>query len=132
MKLQPRMTVFPKLLAVALGAAMAGAVCCRSHGSSGTERVAKPRLSPGFKSALDPGHPNRVPNEYILTLRDAGCLPRALTLLARFGGQKKGSIGNNMHLFRLNTDPGPKAVERAVSGDACVKAAQPNFRYRAL
>jgi hypothetical protein len=73
----------------------------------------------------------RVPGQYLVTLA-AGAESRAISdLYGRFGIKAMRETGKGVFLVTLMQDPGPAEMEKLGSGNAQIRAVQPNYVYRA-
>jgi len=73
---------------------------------------------------------DRVPGEYVITLRPRASAEAIDTAYGSFGITRLQDLGGGKYLIRLSQDPGLEMVRRAGHASGHVAAAQPNFVYR--
>lgn len=89
---------------------------------------------PGVLKAAPTGawsQQSRVPGEYHVTVAPPVGVEAVSDVFGRFGIKAIRNIAPNLFLLTLSEDPGPEVMGKLGSGDARIRAVQPNFVYRA-
>ncbi len=94
--------------------------CSNSH----TETYTKDR------ELIRESNQNRVPGEYIVTVREGADVSAAQALFSEFDIREVRDLGGRRLLLKLGKDPGPETVQRKAAGSEKIQAVQPNFIYR--
>ncbi|HEX7126288.1 MAG TPA: hypothetical protein VF406_11055 [Thermodesulfobacteriota bacterium] len=102
------------LLAGALG-------CAETAGPMGAPRGGEPVMS---------SQPQRVPGEYLVTVRAGTDERRIRDLYAEYQVVGLRRVRDDVFLLRIGKDPGPEAVETRGLSSPDVTAVQPNHVYR--
>jgi len=105
-------------IAMIVAGAAAGPACSGSP--------AGPQTAPADASAQQV----RVPGEYLVTLVAPAEVKAISDLYGRFGIKRIELLGSNIYLITLTDDPGPATMESLRTGNARVKAVEPNYVYR--
>jgi len=82
--------------------------------------------------ATQPATENRVPGQYIVTLK-AGASSEILTeLFNQYGIKSIQNLARGQYLISLERDPGPEEIAKQASSVAEIEAVQPNYLYRTM
>jgi hypothetical protein len=73
---------------------------------------------------------DRVPGEYVITVRSGGDADLLRDLYEEYGVRDVSEIGPDLFLLKLKEDPGVDEIRRKGIESGKVSAVQPNFIYR--
>lgn len=110
------------IVVLALSAVMVGA-CTMSP---------PPEPAPRHRSMPRVEQPDRVPGEYIVTLK-AGAKDRhqdVRNVYSDYGVIHVKPIGNNRYVLKLERDPGLSEIKQKSEHTPAIESVQPNFIYR--
>lgn len=91
-----------------------------------------PEPAPRHRTILRAEQPDRVPGEYIVTLK-AGAKDRHQDVrkaYSDFGVIHVLPIGENRYVLKLERDPGLSEIKRKAENSPAIESVQPNFIYR--
>lgn len=91
-----------------------------------------PEPAHGQRATAQAKGPDRVPGEYIVTLKTgADDLSQEIRgAYSEFGVIRLAPIGSGRYLLKLERDPGPSVIEQRASRVPAIQSAQPNYIYR--
>lgn len=73
---------------------------------------------------------NRMPGEYIVTLKDGGNLEVIQKAFSELGIESLQGLSNRRVLMKLKDDPGPEQVEKLGTAATGIESVQPNYIYK--
>ncbi len=112
----------PWLLGACLVLGAGGLTACASPADPAAGHAGTPRTAAGRE--------DRVPGEYLVTVRKGGDEALIRQLYAPYAVREVKSLGGDLFLVRLDQDPGPDAVRRKGLASDRIRDVQPNFVYR--
>jgi hypothetical protein len=91
-----------------------------------------PEPAPKQRTIARAAQPDRVPGEYIVTLKAGSQDLRqdVSNAYSDFGVIHVMPIGNDRYVLKLERDPGPSVIEQRANRVPGVESVQPNFIYR--
>jgi hypothetical protein len=104
--------------------ACAVAVSCSDSANqkSGESRTIKTR----------PATENRVPGQYIVTLKEGVGTELLQEVFAEFGIQSVKDLSSGRYLITLEKDPGPEVIIKQAATSSEIEHVQPNYIYRTM
>ena len=79
-----------------------------------------------------PATENRVPGQYIVTLKEGISIELLQEVFAEFGVKSVKDISKGRYLITLEKDPGPEVITKQAATSSEIEYAQPNYIYRTM
>lgn len=75
---------------------------------------------------------NRVPGQYIITLKEGGNVETLHKVFTEFGVESIQDLSKDRYLITLEKDPGPEDITKQATTISDIKHVQPNYIYRTM
>jgi hypothetical protein len=79
-----------------------------------------------------PAIENRVPGQYIVTLKEGVGTELLQEVFAEFGIQSVKDLSSGRYLITLEKDPGPEVIIKQAATSSEIEHVQPNYIYRTM
>ena len=79
-----------------------------------------------------PATENRVPGQYIVTLKEGGSTETLNEVFDEYGIQSIKDLSKGRYLITLEKDPGPESITKQAATSSEIEHVQPNYIYRTM
>jgi len=79
-----------------------------------------------------PATENRVPGQYIVTLKESGRSETLIEVFKQYGIKSIQDLSRGRYLITLEQDPGPEAVASQAANASDIEQVQANYLYRTM
>jgi hypothetical protein len=79
-----------------------------------------------------PATENRVPGQYIVTLRKGGSSETLTEVFNKYGIKSIKDLSKDRYLITLKQDPGPESITKQAATSSVIEYVQPNYIYRTM
>ncbi|NNF95607.1 MAG: hypothetical protein HKM94_01610 [Halobacteria archaeon] len=81
---------------------------------------------------MQPATGNRVPGQYIVTLKEGIGAEILQKVFAEFGIKSVKDLSKRRYLMTLEKDPGPESIIKQAATSSDIEHVQPNYIYRTM
>jgi hypothetical protein len=82
--------------------------------------------------ATQPATENRLPGQYIVTLKESGSSETLTEVFKQYGIKSIQDLSRGRYLITLEQDPGPEEMANQAATASDIEQVQPNFIYRTM
>jgi len=79
-----------------------------------------------------PATENRVPGQYIVTLKESGRSETLTEVFKQYGIKSIQDLSRGRYLITLEQDPGPEEINKQAATASDIEQVQPNYLYRTM